>query len=42
MTITDYATNNIFNIIELVDSMSRDGPDTLVYVIHYKMTDNSV
>ena len=23
-------------IIELVDSISRDGPDTPIYVIHYK------
>ena len=29
-------------IIESVDSISRDGPDTPIYVIHYKMTDNSL
>ena len=28
-------------IIESVDSISRDGPDTPIYVIHYKMPKNS-
>ena len=26
----------IIIIIESVDSISRDGPDTLIYIIHYK------
>ena len=29
-------------IIESVDFISRDGPDTPIYVIHYKITDNSL
>ena len=29
-------------IIESVDSTSRDGLDTPIYVIHYRMTDNSL
>ena len=28
-------------IIELVDSISRDGPDIAIYVIHYKNINNS-
>ena len=28
-------------IIELVDSISRDGPDTPIFVIHYKKRNNS-
>ena len=32
---------SITYIIESVDSISRDGPDTPVYVIHYKMTQDS-
>ena len=28
-------------IIESVDSISRDGPDTPTYVIHYKKLNNS-
>ena len=28
-------------IIESVDSISRDGPDTSIYVIHYKSPKNS-
>ena len=28
-------------IIESVDSISRDGPDTPIYVIHYKSLRNS-
>ena len=26
--------------IELVDSISRDGPDTPIYIIHYKKQNN--
>ena len=29
-------------IIESVDSISRDGPDTPIYVVHYKSSKNSV
>ena len=29
------------NIIESVDSISRDGPDTPIYVIHCKKPNNS-
>ena len=29
------------SIIELVDSISRDGPDTPIYIIHYKKRNNS-
>ena len=29
-----------FSIIESVDSISRDGPDTPIYVIHYKRPNN--
>ena len=43
-----YAVNqrwhNILNtctIIESVDSISRDGPDTPIYIIHYKKRNNS-
>ena len=28
-------------IIESVDSISRDGPDTPIYIIHYKKRNNS-
>ena len=28
-------------IIESVDSISRDGPDTPIYTIHYKKLNNS-
>ena len=28
-------------IIESVDSISRDGPDTPIYIIHYKKQNNS-
>ena len=28
------------SIIESVDSISRDGPDTPIYVMHYKMQNN--
>ena len=27
---------DLFNIIESVDSISRDGPDTPIYIIHCK------
>ena len=30
-----------FSIIESVDSISRDGPDTPIYIIHYKKRNNS-
>ena len=30
-------TSHLLIIIELVDSISRDGPDMPIYVIHYKM-----
>ena len=26
----------IYNIIELVDSISRDGPDMYIYILHYR------
>ena len=29
---------NFVSYIELVDSISRDGPDTPICIIHYKMT----
>ena len=32
---TSYLVLNII-VIESVDSISRDGPDTPIYVIHYK------
>ena len=32
---------NMILIIELVDSISRDGPDTPIYIIHYKKRNNS-
>ena len=28
-------------IIESIDSISRDGPDTPIYIIHYKKRNNS-
>ena len=31
----------IYFVIESVDSISRDGPDTLIYIIHYKKRNNS-
>ena len=34
-------TVNIPVIIESVDSISRDGPDIAIYVIHYKNLNNS-
>ena len=34
--ITRYDKNGTTIIIESVDSISRDGPDTPIYVIHYK------
>ena len=34
--------SDIIIIIELVDSISRDGPDSPICVIHYKNADNSV
>ena len=33
--------NNYIIIIESVDSISRDGPDTPIYIIHYKKRNNS-
>ena len=36
------ANNNVdYNIIESVDSISRDVPDTPIYIIHYKKRNNS-
>ena len=31
----------IIGIIELVDSISRDGPDTPIHEVHYKRQNNS-
>ena len=31
----------LYIIIESVDSISRDGPDTPIYIIHYKKRNNS-
>ena len=31
----------MYIIIESVDSISRDGPDTPIYIIHYKKRNNS-
>ena len=35
------AVRSEFIIIESVDSISRDGPDTPIYIIHYKKRNNS-
>ena len=32
---------SFIHIIESVDSISRDGPDTPIYIIHYKKRNNS-
>ena len=34
--LTDNSQEMYLIIIESVDSISRDGPDTPIYVIHYK------
>ena len=35
------STDSMIYIIESVDSISRDGPDIAIYVIHYKYINNS-
>ena len=34
--IAKHSAPRIKSIIESVDSISRDGPDTPIYIIHYK------
>ena len=36
-----HVTTCIFIIRESVDSISRDGPDMPIYIIHYKKRNNS-
>ena len=38
--IDELIIHNLY-IIELVDSINRDGPDTPIHVIHYKKQNNS-
>ena len=34
--ITFYGLHNMYIVIQVVDFISRDGPDIYIYVIHYK------
>ena len=39
---TEVTVRNIISYSDSVDSISRDGPDSAIYIVHYKNLNNSI